>query len=220
MPRLALLPIKCEESPWTGKTFARASLNRCQLGLCASCATRVGIIFLASLVSLEDDEQKNEATARSPSELTKERAMADFPIPGAPISQQMRSSTEVVVSSGAGDNKYEVISSSSSVRVFGAQGIALPRLAPRVTLSRCRRSDAGNVRLKAEERGMEGGVTNHRKRFPVRRLDEFPLMRLRLGTERTFTGPCRISDGGSCGTTSDFSGFLDGSTNRTAAFER
>jgi hypothetical protein len=81
-----------------------SSLNRCQLGLCASCATRVGTIFLISLVSLEDDEQKNEATARSPSALTKERAMADLPLPGDPISQQIRSSAEMMVSSGAGDN--------------------------------------------------------------------------------------------------------------------
>jgi len=36
---------------------------------------------------------------------------------------------------------------------------------------------------------MEGDVTNHHKRIPVRRLDEFPLMEERLGTERTFTGP-------------------------------
>ena len=63
------------------------------------------MIFLASLVSLEDEEQKKEATARSPSVLTKERAIADFPVPGDPISQQMRSSAEAAVSSRAGDNK-------------------------------------------------------------------------------------------------------------------
>jgi len=69
---------------------------------------------------------------------------------------------------------------------------------------------------------MEKGVTNHRKRFPVRWLDEFPLMmELRLGgTGRTFRGTCRISDGGSSGTASGLSSFLDGSTNRTAAFRR
>lgn len=63
------------------------------------------MILLGSLVSLEDEEQKNEATARSPRALTKERAIEDFPVPGEPTSQQMRSSAEVVVSFRAGDNR-------------------------------------------------------------------------------------------------------------------
>lgn len=88
------------------------------------------MIFLVSLVSLEVEEQKKVAATRSPRVFTKERAIVDFPTPGEPMSQQMRSSVEVVVLFGAGDSKYEVISSRSSVRVFGAQGIALPRLAP------------------------------------------------------------------------------------------
>lgn len=93
------------------------------------------MIFLTSLVSLEEDEQKKEATARSPRTLTKERAMADLPDPGGPTNQQMRSSAEVVVSLRAGDKRYEVTLSRSSGRVFGAQGTALPRLAPRAGAS-------------------------------------------------------------------------------------
>ena len=85
------------------------------------------MIFFVSLEALGDDEQKNEATARSPRVLTKVRAMADFPVPGDPMSQQIRSSTEL---SRAGASKYEVTSSRTSPRVFGAQGVALPRLAP------------------------------------------------------------------------------------------
>ena len=46
-------------------------------------------------------------------------------------------------------------------------------------------------------------------------------MELRLGIVRTFveefTGACQVSAGG-CGTTSDLSGFLDGSTSNSAAF--
>lgn len=99
------------------------------------------MIFFVSLVSLEDEEQKKEATARSPSVLTRERAMEDFPIPGDPTSQQMRSSAEVVVSFRAGDSRYKVILSSSSARVFGAQGRALPRLAPRAIWSLWKRSN-------------------------------------------------------------------------------
>ena len=105
VPRLAPLPIKLEESPWMGNILVSSSLNRCQLGLWASCATRVGTTFLISLVSLEDDEQKNEATARSPRALTKERAMVDLPLPGDPINQQIRFSAGVMVSSRAGDNR-------------------------------------------------------------------------------------------------------------------
>lgn len=89
------------------------------------------MIFLVSLVSLEEEEQKKEATARSPRTLTKERAIADFPDPGEPTNQQIRSSAEVVASLRAGDKRYEVTVSRSSERVFGAQGTALPRLAPR-----------------------------------------------------------------------------------------
>jgi hypothetical protein len=111
------------------------------------------MIFLASLVSLEDEEQKKEATARSPSVLTKVRAMEDFPVPGEPTSQQMRSSAEVVVSFRAGDNRYKVILSSSSARVFGEQGIALPRLAPRAVWSLWKRSDAWNNGENGEPKG-------------------------------------------------------------------
>lgn len=125
------------------------------------------MIFLVSLVSLEDDEQKNEATARSPSVLTKERAMEDFPIPGEPTSQQIRSSAEVVVSFRAGDKRYKDILSSNSARVFGAQGIALPRLAPRAVWSLWKRSDGwNNLEKRRAERGKQ--MTNHHGRFPER----------------------------------------------------
>jgi len=175
------------------------------------------MILFASLVSLEDDEQKNEATARSPRVLTKEREMEDFPTPGEPISQHTRSSAETEVSSGAGDNKYEDIWSRSSVRVFGAQGIALPRLAPRTTLSLWRRSD-----------DFENGQVKKGKR----RLQTIGICFLgaddqmdrswKVGIMRTFVGnPGFVGTGGCCGTTaSDFSGFLEGSTNKTAAFRR
>ena len=46
------------------------------------------------------------------------------------------------------------------------------------------------------------------------------MVELRVDIIRTFVGTEGFPGGSSCGVTSDLSGFLDGSTNKTAAFRR
>lgn len=67
-------------------------------------------------------------------------------------------------------------------------------------------------------------MTNRREQHPERWLGEPFLMDLRVEIIRTlveeFMGTFPFSDRVGCGRASDFSGTLDGSTSKTAAFRR